>query len=229
MGHRCNLVIVENGTPVVYYDHWAANTLDTTLFWGPERTLTFIRQREPVSGPLLDPVWGEGGAVLDLDRKRLTWFGGEDINCDIIWRRVQSSLMARNWPGWEIRNCPEGVHSIADAAGLPREGKLRNPDPITFFYEPDIYRTEGQAILTTRRDGETRATRLFGDTGYQGEATPDIIAALVADDPVPLDGALLELGAHLDFDRKECSFWSADDRVTADSLGKDWPGWTVTF
>jgi len=115
-------MIVDDGKYELYYDHWCANCLDEYLFWGIERALAFFRDREKQGDDWwLDTTWCEGGAVIDLDRKVLLWFGGEDICYDIPLRRQFIELMQKNWAGYEIRWAYDGVADLADYVGHGRE------------------------------------------------------------------------------------------------------------
>ena len=97
MGQRANLVLVEDGKYQLFYSHWCANTLPRDLFWGPEHAVAFIRlQRAVDESGWLDDVWAEGGALLDLDRKRCLLYGGEDILYDVPLRRIISNCLARS-------------------------------------------------------------------------------------------------------------------------------------
>src|ERR1700743_2655913 len=103
MGQCANLIVISNGQADVYYTHHRANTLDQDLFWGPQYALGFIRaQRQVTPNDLLNELWAQGGAVMDLDQKRLIWFGGEDVSCWLPLRRVHVDLMGRLWQGWTV-------------------------------------------------------------------------------------------------------------------------------
>ena len=66
MGHRANLIIVENETYTLYYSHWCVNTITRDPFWGPDHAIRFFRaQREVDESGWLDDVRAEGGAVID--------------------------------------------------------------------------------------------------------------------------------------------------------------------
>ena len=79
MGSRCNLIIVgpaeHRRDYELFYAHWRAGSLDSDLFWGPERALAFIRSQRTVDegGRWLDSVWAEGGVVAALQGEHLTW------------------------------------------------------------------------------------------------------------------------------------------------------------
>ena len=94
MGQRAVLIIAENEKYEIYYDHWCANTLDSYLFWGPEEAVSFIRKHDPEKGYWLNDVWCEGAVLVDLDKKKLLFFGGEDIIYEIPLGRGYLELLA---------------------------------------------------------------------------------------------------------------------------------------
>src|SRR5437016_476407 len=103
MGQRANLITIENGEYVLRYDHWCANRLDDILFWGPSFALEyFVEQDEVEEEGWLDELWAEGGAILDLDKKYLIFWGGEEILHDVALRRTYLNLQKRIWNGWTI-------------------------------------------------------------------------------------------------------------------------------
>ena len=122
MGHRANLVIVENGTADVRFDQWGALSLPGYLFWGPHSSLAYFRScDQPENGEWLDHVWCEGAALMDLDHKVMMFFGGDELEGHIPQRREYLALMGKMWPGWEIRWAVEGLADIAEYAGMGRD------------------------------------------------------------------------------------------------------------
>jgi hypothetical protein len=50
MGQRANYVLVEeSGRWSLFYSHWAANTIDRDLFWGPDHAIAFVRAQRPTT------------------------------------------------------------------------------------------------------------------------------------------------------------------------------------
>lgn len=136
MGQRANLIIVEGGQYELYYDHWCANALDAYLFWSMDRAITFFRSHEQQEPDWwLDDIWCEGGAVIDLDKRVLLWFGGEDICYDIPTHRLFLELMQKNWSGFQILWAHEGIANLADYVGYGRQ-KVLSP-----FDEEEIFDT----------------------------------------------------------------------------------------
>jgi len=110
MGQRANLITFENGEYTLRYDHWCANRLDKILFWGVSYALDYFDAQERVGEEgWLDEVWAEGGAMLDLDKKHLLWWGGEDVLFDLPLRRVYLKLQEKNWNGWTIEWAYRGL------------------------------------------------------------------------------------------------------------------------
>ena len=126
MGHRANLITVENGEYTLRYDHWCSNRLDEILFWGAGYALEYFEAQEVVSDEegWLDDIWAEGGAVLDLDKKHLLWWGGEDISYEISLRRVYLKLQKKIWNDWTIEWAHRGIVDLAEYVGYPKEKVL---------------------------------------------------------------------------------------------------------
>ena len=166
VGQRANFVIVKNGDWRLYYDHWCANRIDVELFWGPRLAAAFIEQLEPLADrdDWLDDVWCEGGAVLDLDRRELTWFGGEDILMDVPLRRACLALMKRQWPGWEIRWAAGAIVDLGACVEVSAD-QLTDPDKSSDRKDFELLTDDpelNETLLTVRSRGSSSATRIFG-------------------------------------------------------------------
>ena len=247
MGQRANLIVVERGVTDVYYTHHRANTLDEDLFWGPEYALGFIRdQRKSEDGELLDDVWAEGGAVMDVDRRSLLWFGGEDICCDVTLRRVHGKLMARVWTGWIINWAEGGVADLADKIGVPRtavlssikEPPLHPPglrSPIVREVDPDMSHT----VASVRGEsGEVHLALLhgpFSDLLYCGIDLTRATQQSLTEVALSLDWeheTSQDDGFHIDLQEKTIDFWNTAPTRSADILRRVqscWPGWVCRW
>lgn len=127
MGHRANLIIISDGNYELYYDHHCANSLDQCLFWGERYSVDFFRKHElQAKTAWLDTLWCEGGAIIDLDRKVLLFFGGEDILYKIPLREIYLQLLHHTWPGYKIRWAHNDIIDLAEYVGVPRE-EVINP------------------------------------------------------------------------------------------------------
>lgn len=235
MGQRANLLIIESGQRTLYYDHWCANRLERELFWGPEESARFARQREPVDedGGWLDEVWCEGAAIVDFDRRVLLFFGGEDILFDARLRNVHLDLLRRQWEGWNVRWAAEGIMSIADELGMPRASFARKGDldPAPFHVIEEY--PEYNDVLVTERvaDGTFRLGRVAGRAENLLPG-PGALESLL--ESVPLrprlewTGAFPVGGVHLDRARRELTTWWADTTDgTRERMEAPWRGWTL--
>jgi hypothetical protein len=232
MGQRANLVIVENGDWNLYYDHWCANRLDVELFWGPVLARQFIEQRPPLDdrGDWLDEVWCEGGAVVDCDRKTLTWFGGEDVKYEIPARRALLELMKRPWTGWEVKWAWGGVAEIGAYLGIAPDIFLsgRNREAWKQIRVLTEYPEDNRMLLTVRIGNRTSVGRVFGEEealefGFgQLAAIPAMAGAAF----LIWEGDMPTMGAHVDLDNRELSYWCARPCVDIERrVQRGWPGW----
>lgn len=238
MGQRCNLVVVEDGKYELYYSHWGANSLDRNLFWGPEASLAYIRAQvsEAEGAAWLDDQWAEGGAVLDRDRQRLTWFGGEDILFELHLRRRLLELMRRSWAHWEVRWAGREIVDIAEAVGRPAESVLtpkRKPSRLRFL-EPSTTHPSAALFSVRQTDGQLqfissnsvlhedvgRIERIVEAARSLGAATCD----LGTFDRHP------EFGAHVDVAVRSFIWWSSGGCVRgSERLLTANRGWSVDW
>ena len=121
MGHRCNLVIIENSQVSVYYDHWAATILDIELLWGAKIAREFIEERDVKPDSWLNDEWAEGGCVIDFDSKQLLWYGGDNILCAPELNLINHELLEIQWAGWTIEWAKDGIFDLAKKAGVSIE------------------------------------------------------------------------------------------------------------
>ena len=112
MGQRANFMIKSDSRWSFYYDHSAAGSMEYCLIWGPEESLFLIEQTRPVK-QLMDEVWCEGAALMDLDEDMLLFFGGESIYYDSWEQEAFIELLRAQWPGWRISWAHEGIVSCA--------------------------------------------------------------------------------------------------------------------
>ena len=132
MGQRANLITVEDGEHTLRYDHWVANRLDDILFWGADYALSYFDAQETVGEDgWLDEIWAEGGAVLDLDKRHLLWWGGEDVNHELPVRRVYLKLQKKVWHDWTIEWAHRGIVDLAECIGLPKEKVLSHRENLS--------------------------------------------------------------------------------------------------
>ncbi len=243
MGQRANLIIVSNGRREVFYTHHRANTLDQDLFWGPQYAVGFIRSQRPVAADqLLDEVWAEGGAVLDLDCRVLLWFGGEDIAWEIPTRRVHAQLMSHLWRGWEIRWASGGVGDLAEYLGNSVEKLLSSEfepaaDAPNVIEAVTVVAGHPSMVVVSLQQSDSvlklaRVRYHIEEFLLAGQDLVDAAAAANWQDELDLSSAAYPPtgGAHIDVAAKSVDFWIAGwatDIVRR--VSSVWPGWTVTW
>ncbi|MDB4963352.1 MAG: hypothetical protein JWP01_3351 [Myxococcales bacterium] len=198
----------------------------------PVHAINFIRAQSVEHG-WLDEVWCEGGALVDLRRHELLFFGGEDIRYDPMRHRLMLALMHRTWPGWSVRWAFEGLGDLVDHLGIERDvvrsGRDRElVDPDRFEESHDrvfgvfsVHHPDGRVTLYT---SIVAAPSLFN---FQGGVV-ERLAALAGHGSLTLllhgDGAPSS-GAHLDLAARRIDLWEAG--FHQDLQGQVWDGWRL--
>ncbi len=124
MGNRANFVIVKDQDWQLYYSHWGGCRMLDALIGGPELALRYAASlRRCEKDEWCAATWADGGAVVDLDRRRVLFFG-EPLMVDMNERRALMSVLTAVWPGYEICWAYDGTEELAGYVGA----ELR-PDP----------------------------------------------------------------------------------------------------
>jgi hypothetical protein len=238
MGQRANLILTMNQQTAIYYSHWRANTLPDDLFWGPKYAAGFIRSQQPGGNRrILDEIWAEGGAVLDFDAKKLLFFGGEDVMCEVALRRIHLSLMREVWSGWDVSWAYEGVVDLANYLGVPRETVLTNPnalEPVTLKPAAKSGMVINIVSLRSTR-GTLRFFPLVGMLRQYLRVGPSLLATagkygMDAADLRSSSSSAPHAGFHIDEGSRTVDFWCAQDfPAAAERVAEWWPGWDVTW
>jgi hypothetical protein len=242
MGQRANLITVENGEYTLRYDHWCANRLDEILFWGVSYALDFFDAQEKVgANGWLDDVWAEGGAVLDLDKKHLLWWGGEDILYELPLRRVYLKLQEKVWNGWTVEWAHRGIVDLAEYVGYPKEKVLADREDFSEVAElklaekPSWVMSLG-SIKTV--EGETKLfvlsyyceNYLFNGTNLAAHCKTQAGLEKVIWTEWEENREFPQGGFWIDEKRGTVEFWSVRDcpNVVQD-LKKIWDGWEIIW
>lgn len=223
------MVVLRKGRWTLYYDHWCANRLSTELLWGPALATGFVEQCTPTSGGWLDPVWAEGGCVIDHDASVLLWFGGEDTAYEIPARRATVDLMQRVWDGWQIRWAAGGVAELGGYVGVDASTFLppNNPAPLT-AHTSDF---EPQQVVVIRDAAGSTAAQLEGyaEAYLRGESSLPEVLRLHREASTRWHGDFPEGGATIDLVRKSLCCWGTEPiSGFAEQLRHAWPGWDTT-
>ena len=234
------MVIVNDYGYELYYDHWAANSLDSYLFWGSEPSITWVKSLplQDESG-WLDTVWCEGGAVIDSKKKCLVFFGGEDILYGIPMRRMYLKLMSHNWPGWEIRWANRGILDLADYVGhkiLPGKDSFDPPgknEHKKICKHDDKYSV---GLVSVSQNGNIGAIGAPTNEYDKFLAIGDEVFKFLLPNVFKKRKAPLTIkefpmtGVHFDIDAKKIFVWTSDTVNDPNLPYQDkWPGWEFVF
>jgi hypothetical protein len=116
MGNRANYVLIEEGHHQIYFSRWGAPTIPSVLLSGPVATIAFVRALTP-DDEILDEVWAEGGMLLDIDNRRLRFFGGVKVASAPYLQRPLLRVLRRLWPGWSVEWALLGIADLALGLG----------------------------------------------------------------------------------------------------------------
>ncbi len=117
MGNRANFVVVKDQDWQLYYSHWAGSRMLDALIGGPELALRYAQSlRQCAKDQWVDPLWADGGAVVDLDRRRVLFFGDE-LMVEMPERRAMMGVLAAVWPDYAIGCAYDGTAELAGYVG----------------------------------------------------------------------------------------------------------------
>lgn len=231
MGQRANYVIVGDGGFELFYSHWGANQVVRDFFWGPEHALAFVRAQDP-TGEWLDEIWCEGGALVDVPKKTLLVFGGENLCYDPLLRRVTLASMQRVWAGWEVRWAREGLGDFVDHLGLSRDlvrsNQARETHDLAGLDTDDPEWPNG-AVSVRLPAGDISLRRVDFNASDLLDFGPEAVDRLVARPGaatlrVPLYGdAAPNGGIHVDVAARRVDLWDPG----YDQDQRAWPGWRL--
>lgn len=129
MGNRANYVIVKDQDWQLYYAHWAGCRLLDALIGGPELALRYAQSLRPCAkDEWTDPLWADGGAVVDLDRRRLMFFGDE-LMVSIAERRAMMAVLAAVWRDYVVGWAYDGTAELAGYVGAELRSDTSDTQP----------------------------------------------------------------------------------------------------
>jgi hypothetical protein len=247
MGMRAAYVVVRDGRWSLHSSHWGAARVATDLAYGPAAAIRCLTANPAVeeahrTAPdhWLDDVWCEGGALVDADRKVLLWFGHRDDG----WAEYAAhrAVLARTWPGWEIRWACDGLGDFTAYLGLGR-GFLRGPGtgdreegaPAWWVAGAD---DETETLITVRReDGAVRAWACVPSVDSELAGGPGLLGLLPDGTPPPVLTVMPGGGLHFDLRTRTLGVWTTGTVPGVHDWplpagGDDhpgWEGWTLDF
>lgn len=256
MGARANYVIIEDGAIDIYYSHWGAMYVPEVVIDGPEATRAYIRDEAPTTGSLMNDIWAEGGILLDMDRRSLLFFGGENIRFSPPWQRIFLHMMRSVWQGWSVAWAARGIVDIGAYPGVAESlridpasliqsrdrvieqaydaAKIRNPHENPWIYTVITVTWEDGQVADYTFDSALDGYLLFG---------PDLLVILREREPDTLpreedSGAITYFNAP-DQDPREGVYINMASRtmwvmhyrppysVKPESIEQIWHGWSV--
>jgi hypothetical protein len=126
MKHRCNLVLRRAGVVEIYYSHWGALSLLADLLSGPESIGYWLKQCKR-EDQMLDGIWSEGVALVDLDDALLLLRGGIAVRYILPARLMYLDMLRVVWSGWRVAWADRGVVDVARHLGLPATDLDKKP------------------------------------------------------------------------------------------------------
>ncbi len=207
----------------LYVNPSGADTLDTDIFWGPDRGLAMIRSQDPTD-QWHDEVWCQAAVVVDIAKTSMLIFINE---MTVVARTAYLDLLRAAWPGWTVRWANDRLAEVLTLAGvdpatvispLVWDGPAAVLEPASDFVAP--------ATVVTVHTDQTEvffSTGLLIDVLSRGSELAELAGGATA-----ATISRPRAGLHLEVDSRTLWFWS-DDTTTGllDALPERWPGWTL--
>lgn len=224
MGNRANFVVVKNQDWQLYYAHCTGYCMLDALIGGPGLALRYVAKLRPCApDDWVDAGWADGGAVIDLDQRRLLFFGDE-LMTGIPERRAMLKVVDELWPGYEVRYAYDGTAEIAEyVGGQPRVHEWpKCPTTKLARNRKELC----QVVSVLDPDGRLRLWPL-GWTVSQAWHGPSLLDKLPGPGLTRLKlRTFPEGGVHIDIGRKAMGEWhTADTMGICRELPGLWQGW----
>jgi hypothetical protein len=224
MGNRANFVVVQDRDWRLYYSHWAGCRILDALIGGPELALRYAQSlRHCPKGQWVDPLWADGGAVVDLDRRRVLFFGDE-LMVEMDERRALMSVLAAVWPGYSIGWAYDGTAELAGYVGaeLPPHSWDKQPT----LRPADDRNSLCHLVSVLDSTGQVRMWPLWWGLSAAWHG-PALLGKLPGRGVRSLALAKIpEGGVHVDVSRKTLGAWhTADTMGLFRALPDVWSGW----
>jgi hypothetical protein len=224
MGNRANFVIVKDQNWQLYYSHWAGWRILDALIGGPELALRYAQSlRQCAKDQWVAPVWADGGAVVDLDRRRVLFFGDE-LMVEMPERRALMSVLAAAWPDYAICWAYDGIAELAGYVGaeLPPSVWEKRPE-LRLAYDRNAL---CHLVSVVDAAGQVRMWPLWWhlSKAWHGPALMDRLPGRGV--RCLTLGKIPEGGLHVDVTRKMVGAWqTADTMGIFQALPDLWSGW----
>jgi hypothetical protein len=233
MSTRANAFILERGHTSIYYNKHAAEHLPATLHGGPSHTFPWSLGWELESTPM-DDVWCEGAVLLDFDRRRMRFFGGDRIAWEPWSRRASLALLRVLWRGWDVGYANEGLRTLLEVANLGSTIVEERESEVAVFREASDL-AEVRYVITLAGYGtvglavDSRPLRSQLPLVFHSAGAFDTLRAMRPLSAWPHEQRLLG-GAHVDPAARTLRIWHsrADARARA-ALERALPGFYIDW
>lgn len=224
MGNRANFVIVENCDWQLYHAHGAGARVLDALIGGPQLALRYVRSlRARPKNDWVAPLWADGGAIVDLDRRRLLFFGDE-LMVGMNERCAVMAVLAALWPDYAIGWAYDGTAELAGYLGA-------EVAPHIFETRPVLQLAAGRAELcqvvsVLDANGRLRLwpLRWHRSKAWHGAALLDALPGRGVRGLTL--GKIPDGGVHVDVPRKTVGVWqTADTMGIFHAVADIWGGW----
>lgn len=237
MGHRSNLVLIENNEPKIFYSKGAQQT-PNILAQGLDYCEKYFK-RCYYDGWLMDNAFAEGGILIDKDNKEVLIFGGVEIAYTPALQRLYCKHIVKVWKGWNVRWCHKGNEDFANYLGIMEDRILADgciPEFSAYSkwsYTMNADRTQEEVITIINDDTINDYKQDWGLDGInmciaKGEILKDII---------PNDLKIVKW--HNEIETTDCLLVDYNKRILFVCWGEDkdsrhdieikeiWKGWQV--
>lgn len=119
MGHRANLILIENQKQIINYCSGCAQKISFFLFKGLDYCLELIDNYDDGYNYLCHDF--EAGLLIDMDNKKVLFFESEHLETTELQDYFIAYLKENIWLGWEIEWCNQAQKGFADYLGIVDE------------------------------------------------------------------------------------------------------------
>jgi hypothetical protein len=225
MGNRANIVVVKDQQWQYVYSHCEGCRMVDLMIGGPDLALQFLESlgRRRSDDSWTDPLWCDGGAVFDFDRRRVVFFG-DSLMVEMPLRRTILAALAEVWTGYEIVYAYDGTAQIGEYVG--KEFAQPSLDGLP---SPKLARSRNSLCHLVSVIGAAGELRMWPvwwgiSSAWHG---PSLLDKLPGDGFQQLRlGAIPEGGVHIDVPRNAVGVWNtADGMGVFRALPTLWRGW----
>lgn len=244
MGHRANLVLVEQDTAKIYRSHWDGHKVLNILTQGLDFCEKHFRKFPEVDW-LYDNAWAEGGLLVDKDKKQILFFNLELLDTVGHQNAFIDYLKVELWKGWDIFWAFRGNVDIAEYINIMEDSILAEgclPEYEKIDNWKDLLSEIGRegtnkTLVTIVCDKVITDYVLEGHWDEinfciaEGEELKEVLPdAFKLFNTETLDEGEINDVLLVNYDRKEiyaCWNYDTDDRHV-EAIPSLWPGWKAT-